>query len=142
MKRSLAIVLVCASISVFAQSEEDAVKAVVNSAYVGGIHNGGPVEDIRKGFHPTFHMLRQMDNDVKPLAIEDWIANIEKSRASNATPATTTTGKFVSVTIAGTAANVVLELYRGDKKIFTDNLLLYKFNEGWRIVSKTFFRHP
>lgn len=142
MKKSLAIVLVCASISVFAQSEEDAVKAVVNSAYVGGIHNGGPVEDIRKGFHPTFHMLRQMDNDVKPLAIEDWIANIEKSRASNATPATTTTGKFVSVTIAGTAANVVLELHRGDKKIFTDNLLLYKFNEGWRIVSKTFFRHP
>lgn len=143
MKKLLMTVFILISVVAFAQVEEEAVKNVVNSAYVGGIHNGGPVEDIRKGFHPTFAMLRQMENTVKPLPIEEWIANIEKARSSNAAPSTVKTeGKFVSVTVAGTAANVVLELYRGDKKIFTDNLLLYKFNEGWRIVSKTYFRHP
>lgn len=143
MKNLIIVVLFALSVTAFGQSEEDAVKQVVSTAYVGGIHNGGPVEDIRKGFHPTFSMLRQMDNTVKPLPIEEWITNIEKNRSSNTTPSTVKTeGKFVSVTIAGSAANVVLELYRGDKKIFTDNLLLYKFNEGWRIVSKTYFRHP
>lgn len=143
MKYPLIGVLVVISLAAFAQTEEDAVKQVVNSAYVAGIHNGGPIEDIRKGFHPTFAMLRQADNTVKPLPIEEWISSIEKNRSTNtSTPKVKTEGKFVSVNVAGTAANVVLELYRGDKKIFTDNLLLYKFDEGWRIVSKTYFRHP
>lgn len=129
--------------ALFGQTDEDIVKQVVTNAYVQGIHNGGPVENIRAGFHPTFTMLRLMDNAVKPLSIEEWIANIEKGRAqnTNANPVKTE-GKFLSVTVAGTAANVVLELHRDNKKVFTDNLLLYKFSEGWRIVSKTFFRHP
>lgn len=127
----------------WAQQDEVLVKEVVNSAYVSGIHNGGSIDDIRQGFHPSFQMLRLVENEVKPTTIEEWITGIEKSRAQgNAAPAVHTEGKFISVTVAGTAANVVLELSRGDKKIFTDNLLLYKFNEGWRIVSKTFYRHP
>ncbi|MBX2915342.1 MAG: nuclear transport factor 2 family protein [Cyclobacteriaceae bacterium] len=141
--KNLLLVLLLIGNTAFAQNDEAAVKEVVNSAYVSGIQNGGTIADIRKGFHPTFQMLRFMDNDVKPLGIEEWITAIEKNRAqANAAPVVRTEGKFVSVTVSGTAANVVLELYRGDKKIFTDNLLLYKFNEGWRIVSKTFYRHP
>jgi hypothetical protein len=141
--KNLLIVLLLIGHAALAQNDEALVKEVVNSAYVSGIHNGGPIADIRKGFHPTFQMLRLVENEVKPFAIEEWITAIEKNRAQpNPTPTVRTEGKFVSVTVSGTAANVVLELYRGDKKIFTDNLLLYKFNEGWRIVSKTFYRHP
>lgn len=142
MKNLLFVFLLIANVA-FAQNDEALVKETVNSAYVSGIHNGGPIADIRKGFHPTFQMLRFMDNDVKPMGIEEWITALEKNRAQATSPqAVRTEGKFVTVTVSGTAANVVLELYRGDKKIFTDNLLLYKFNEGWRIVSKTFYRHP
>lgn len=130
-------------LATFAQGEEDAVKNVVTSAYVQGIHNGGPIDDIRKGFHPSFTMLRFSNNEVNPLSIEEWITNIEKVRSQNPNPSTVKTeAKFLQISVAGTAANVVLELYRDNKKIFTDNLLLYKFNEGWRIVSKTFYRHP
>jgi len=129
--------------SLMAQSEENDVKQVITSAYVDGIHNGGPVENIRKGFHSSFNMLRLMENDVKPLPIEEWIKNIEANRAKQGnTPISKVEGKFISVTVAGTAANAVLEIYRDGKKIFTDNLLLYKFTEGWRIVSKTYYRHP
>ena len=142
MKNLLLVFLLIGNVAL-AQNDEALVKETVNSAYVSGIHNGGPIADIRKGFHPTFQMLRFMENDVKPMGIEEWITAIEKNRAhATAAPTVRTEGKFVSVTVSGTAANVVLELYRGDKKIFTDNLLLYKFNEGWRIVSKTFYRHP
>jgi hypothetical protein len=126
-----------------AQQDEQDVKQVVTSGYIEGIHNGGPIDNIRKGFHPSFNMLRFADNQVKPLSIEEWIKNIEANRTKDpAAPAVKTEGKFISVTVAGTSANVVLELYRDGKKIFTDNLLLYKFAEGWRIVSKTFYRHP
>jgi hypothetical protein len=131
-----------AILAAHAQSEEENIKRVITSAYIDGIHNGGPIENIRKGFHPTFAMLRLMENEVKPLPIEEWIKNIEANRAKQSTPTAKVEGKFISVSIAGTAASVVLELYRDKKQIFTDNLLLYKFNEGWRIVSKTFYRYP
>jgi hypothetical protein len=127
----------------FCQSEEEAVKEVVTTAYIKGIHNSGPIDDIRKGFHPSFNMLRFMNNEVSPYSIDEWVKNIEKNRSENPNPALTpTVGKFVQVIVSGNAANVVLELFRADKKIFTDHLLLYQFQEGWRIVSKTYFRHP
>ena len=144
MKKYFLLVALLLALSpiINAQEEQD-VKQVVTTAYIEGIHNGGPIDNIRKGFHPSFNMLRFADNQVKPLGIEEWIKNIEANRAKEpTTPAVKTEGKFITVTVAGTSANVVLELYRDGKKIFTDNLLLYKFAEGWRIVSKTFYRHP
>jgi hypothetical protein len=137
-----ALIILLLSTPVLAQNDEQQVKQVVTTAYIQGIHNGGPVADIRAGFHPTFNMLGLMDNQVKPLPIEEWISNIEKTRAQQTAQPQKTEGIFVSVAVAGNAANVVLDLYRADKKIFADNLLLYKFTEGWRIVSKTYYRHP
>jgi hypothetical protein len=127
-----------------AQSDEELIKQVIQTSYIDGIQNGGSAEQIRKGFHPSFNMLRMMDNDIKPLPIEEWITNIEKNKAQNpnAAPRAKAEGKFISVDVTGTAAVVKLELYRENKKTFTDYLVLYKFTEGWKIVSKTFFRHP
>jgi hypothetical protein len=141
--KTLTILFALISAAAVAQTDEQEVKKVITSAYIDGIHNNGPIENIRKGFHPAFIMFRLIENDAKPLTIEEWIKNIEAGRAKNPQPnASKAEGKFVSVTVAGTSANVVLELSRDGKKIFTDNLLLYKFNEGWRIVGKTFYRYP
>lgn len=131
----------CFALSAFAQADEEAVKRVVTSAYIDGIQNTGSIEDIRKGFHPTFTMLRFIDNEVKPYPIEEWIAAIEKRRSESGAPTSRTEGKFVFVDITGNAATVKLELYREGKKTFTDYLVLYRFSEGWRIVSKTYYRH-
>ena len=128
--------------SVFGQqSDEDAIKQVITTSYIEGIQNRGSVEDIRKGFHPSFHMLRYIDNDVKPLSIEEWITNIENSKAKNEPGQPRAEGKFISIDITGTAAVVKLDLYRAEKRTFTDYLVLYKFTEGWKIVSKTYYRY-
>jgi hypothetical protein len=136
----LFLILLLQGFALFAQSEEEAVKQVVTSAYIEGVQNRGDVAAIRKGFHPSFNMLRLTDNNIVPLPIEEWITNLEKSKAQN-TPFTKTVGKFINVDVTGNAAIVKLELYREEKKIFTDYIVLYKFTEGWRIVSKTYFRH-
>ncbi len=141
MKHFLSLFLIASSVLAFAQSDEEAVKQVVTSAYIDGIQNRGSVDDIRKGFHPSFNMLRLMENQIKPLGIEEWIANIEKAKKDNPTPPAKTEGKFINVDVTGNNAVVKLELYRENKKVFTDYLVLYKFAEGWKIVSKTFFRH-
>src|SRR5690348_15142961 len=114
MKKYILIlsVLFC-SATTFAQStDEDAIKAVVTSAYVEGIQNNGSIDDIRKGIHPGFNMLRLMDNEIKPLPIEEWITNIEKRRkeAKPEDKTVRTDAKFISVDVTGTAAVVKLEL--------------------------------
>jgi hypothetical protein len=144
MKKTLSLILFLAiTIASFAQSDEEAVKNAINTAYVGGIHNDGPIDDIRKGFHSSFVMFVLSNNEIKTTTIDEWVKNTEKSRAANpAPPATKSSAKFITVSVVGNSASVILDLYRGDKKVFTDNLLLYKFNEGWRIVAKSFYRHP
>jgi hypothetical protein len=51
------------------------------------------------------------------------------------------TCKYKSIDVTGNAAMAKIELYQKDKKLFTDYLQLYKFEEGWRIVSKIYQRH-
>jgi hypothetical protein len=129
----------------FAQTDEtEAIKQVVTTAYVEGIQNNGSVEAIRKGFHPSFNMLRFTDNEIKPYPIEEWIAAIEKRKAEAKPDAKVirTEANFLLVDVTGTAATVKLELTREGKKTFTDYIVLYKFTEGWRIVSKSYYRHP
>ena len=49
--------------------------------------------------------------------------------------------EFLQIDITGNAAMAKINLKKNDVLIFTDYLLLYKFEEGWRIVSKTFYRY-
>jgi hypothetical protein len=86
-------------------------------------------------------MLRLVENEVKPYPIEEWIASIEKAKADKVPAQPVAEGKFITVDVTGNAAVVKLELYREGKKTFTDYLTLYKFREGWRIVSKIYNRH-
>jgi hypothetical protein len=78
MKVKLLFALLLTTIFCNAQTDEDAIRSVVTSAYIQGIHNRGSTDDIRKGFHPSFAMLRLVQNEIKPLPIEEWIAALEK----------------------------------------------------------------
>lgn len=124
------------------KKEMEAVKNVVYEAYVQGIHNGGEIAAIEKGFHPDFEMLILRDGKLQKYPISEWVAGIKKRRAENpGPPAQTTVHKFTNVDVTGNAAVVRLELSRQDKLIFTDYLMLYKFEDGWKIVGKSFHRH-
>ncbi|MBT1706362.1 nuclear transport factor 2 family protein [Chryseosolibacter indicus] len=142
MRITLLLLLLSAFVSNAQTNDEEAIKKVILTSYISGIQNRGSAEDIRKGFDPGFTMLRLIDNQVKPLPIEEWITNIEKQKASNEPAPPPAEGKFINVDITGNAAVVKLDLYRSGKRTFTDYLVLYKFNEGWKIVSKTFYRYP
>ncbi len=137
----LAFTIIALNFSLAQRTDEESIKKVIADAYIEGIQNNGSLENIRKGFHPSFNMLRLVDNDINPLPIGEWVASIEKRRAEGSASSVRTEGKFISVDLTGNAAIVKLELYREGKKTFTDYLVLYKFADGWKIVSKTYFRH-
>lgn len=125
-------------------AEKDDIKKVIQSAYVDGLQNKGPVADIEKGFHPGFNLLGLRNDDLTKWPIYSWIKYHEKELKENPGPPKEdeiVTCKYPLIDITGTSAIAKIELYKGGQQIYTDYLSLYKFEEGWTIVSKIYFKH-
>lgn len=139
----LLILSVIVSITLKAQTPDtEAIKELINKAYVEGLHNGGNLDETRKGFHPGFDLLILKNNQLEKLPIYNWIESSERKRKENPNPPSPkTTVNFVNIDITGTSAVAKIELLRDNKLIFTDYLSLYKFEEGWKIVGKIYFKH-
>ncbi|MGH7599473.1 MAG: nuclear transport factor 2 family protein [bacterium] len=124
-------------------AEKKAVMGVVEEAYVKGVHADPNGEAMRKGFHPDFIMFVQDGEKVTKVTRDEWITRIEAAKAKNSgSPKPVVKHEFPVVEVSGKAASVRVELYRDGKHVFTDFISLYKFEAGWKIIGKTFFRHP
>jgi hypothetical protein len=129
--------------TISAQNEEQAVKDVIQSAYIDGIHNMGDIAAIEKGFHPGFNLLiKNQNGELIKYPIYNWIESAKKRKAENPNgPEEKTTVEFVDIDVTGESAMAKIDLFKGGKRIFTDYLFLYKFPEGWQIVSKVYHRY-
>jgi len=126
-----------------ANDEKQAVMRVIEEAYVKGVHIDPSGEAIRKGFHPEFVMFVQDGEKVTMVTRDEWITRIEASKAKNSSGAKPVVKhEFPVVEVSGKAAIAKVELYKDGKHVFTDFISLYKFEDGWKIVGKTFYRHP
>ena len=122
-----------------AQSDAEAVKAVVQSAYVEGVHANPDADRMRQGFSPDFRMLVLRDGKMTAVTLEEWIGRMEANRKQNpSAPKPSVRAEFPIVDVTANEAVVKVELYRDGKHAFTDLLLLYRFPDGWKIVSKVF----
>ena len=139
----IAFILLCGMGLPAQESNDDAqIRKVIESAYIEGIHNLGSVDDINRGFHPGFDLLILRNNSLSKLPIYTWLESVLHRKAEQpAGPEHKISVKFLFNDITGNAAVSKIELYREDKLLFTDYLSLYKFNEGWRIVSKIYQQH-
>jgi len=137
-----AAALVLPGYAVAADGDVEAVKAVVKSAYVDGVHAKGDPALMRAGFHPSFRMLVLKEGALTPVTLDEWAGRIEKGAAERKGPPPEIRHEFNHVDVTGNAAAVRLELHRNGKHTFTDYLSLYRFPDGWKIVSKIFQAHP
>jgi ketosteroid isomerase-like protein len=123
------------------ETDREAVKAVVKTAYVDGVHAKGDSALMRQGFHPDFRMLVLREGVMTAVTLDDWAARIEKGAREAKAPRPGVRHEFTIVDVTGNAAAVRLELHRAGKHVFTDYLSLYRFPDGWKIVGKTFRAH-
>ena len=137
------LLALAAATSLAAPPDESAdVQAVVQSAYVEGVHAKGDAALMRQGFHPDFRMLVLRDGKMSAVTLEEWIGRLEARNKENSNaPKPVIKAEFPIVDITGNAAVVRVELSRDGKHTFTDYLLLYKLPDGWKIVSKIFQSH-
>jgi hypothetical protein len=136
---------VLAAIFAFAGEGDDkkAVMKVIEDAYVKGVHAQPSGDAMRQGFHPEFIMFVLDKGEIRKVTRDEWIARIEKASAQNNGAAKPDIKhEFPLVEITGNAAVVKVELYRDGKHIFSDYISLYKFEDGWKLVGKIFYRHP
>lgn len=125
---------------VFSQSDEEIIKQIIQKSYVEGTQNGGDISLIYQGFHQDFKMFRYQDDKLVLWTLQEWISIIEQRRKNpDYKLPSPSSAKNIRIVISGNAASVALDLYKEDKLIFSDFLHLYKFKEGWKIISKSFY---
>lgn len=129
-------------------AERAAIERVVTEAYVDGVHNFRDPAAMRRGFHPDFEMFMLREGKLVQVPLAKWIEAMEARNLKEPPPKATpeaprpTSARFAAVDITGTAATCKVEVFREGKQLFTDYLALYRFDDGWKIVAKTFFGHP
>jgi len=122
-----------------AHADVDLIREVIKEAYIEGVHTTQDAAVIRTGFHQEFLMLVLNDNAVEKVTVDNWLERVQRLKAANPELwSARTRCEYRALEIAGYTAMVELDVYKGDMHFSTDFMLLYRFADGWKIVSKTF----
>ena len=122
--------------------ERKAIRQVIETAYIEGIHLEQDADKVRAGFHPGFRMLVQRDGELVKVDPETFLQRvIERRKTQPEAFEAPLIFEIPLIDVEKTVATVRIELSRGGTHLFTDYMLLYKFDEGWKIVSKAFASH-
>ena len=142
-----AVVAMCTQ--VFAQEatkDKDAIKKVIQTAYVEGLQNEGDLDKIDSGIHPDFRLIGiGKENSMWNLPIDKWKEKTKKKKADGKLPKTgdkKVSVKFASIDVTGTAAVAKIKFFVGKKLTYVDYISLYKFPNGWKMVNKIYYKIP
>ena len=120
-------------------TDKKAIREVIEEAYIEGIHGSQDETTVKSGFHEDFAMLVLQDNALEKINVDEWLSRLEEMKADNPDLWNAETRhEFRLVDVAGYAAVAKLDVYKGETHFSTDYMLLYRFDEGWTIVSKVF----
>ena len=149
MKKTVISIILCIfATGLHAQNNQgnaldvEAIKKVIQTAYVEGLQNEGDFTKVDKGFHPSFELLIPGEGgQLKKMTLPEWKEKIKKDFASGKMPRKAgdkVTINFLLVDVTGNAAVAKFQFFVGGKPTFVDYQFLYKFGDEWKIVSKIF----
>jgi hypothetical protein len=120
-------------------NDQEAIMKVIEEAYINGIHGNQDLNKIKDGFHQDFAMLVLSNNKMAKVSVDEWLDRIaEMKKNSPELWKSRTSHDFELIDITRNAAVAKLNVRKGAVHFSTDYMLLYKFEEGWKIVSKIF----
>lgn len=106
--------------------------------YVEGTANGEP-ERVKSAFHPELNLYSVRNDSVNVWYGQDYISGIKEGKKSNRI------GRIVSIDYENDAAVGKIEIIMlGPKRIYTDYLMLLKYQGTWKIIHKsyTYINYP
>lgn len=115
-----------------------AVRQVIEDAYVTGVFITRDSNAVRRGFHPRFILSVLQSDTVLVVPLTTWLGRLrlDGRRTSDQVEHT-----FDHVSVTEKTAHVTMRLFINGQHVYTDYLGLYRFPEGWRVVSKIFQDH-
>ena len=146
MKTYILIVILLSTFAIAAQDaeqEKEAIKKVIQTAYVEGLQNEGDIDKIDSGIHPDFDLLGiGKNNSMWKYSIKNWKAKTVKKVEEGDLPrkGDQVSVVFKNIDITGNAAMAKIDFYIGEKLTYVDYISLYKFEEGWMMVNKIFYK--
>lgn len=124
------------------QTEIELIQQAIQTGYVEGLQNEGDFAKIDKGIHPDFALLIPGPNgELQKRTLADWKKQIQIDLASGSLPrkpGNQVSIKFLLVDVIGAAAMAKFDFYIGSNRCYVDYQFLYKFADGWKIVSKIY----
>jgi hypothetical protein len=125
------------------KSDREKVIEVVKRSYINGAFNKLDTDAMKKGFHNEFAIFTPDGEEIKKYPIKKWINNTIKNKKSAKFDANKYKYDYEidRVEVTGQAAAVTLLYSQDSKLVYTDYLLLSKFDSGWKIVAKVYHRH-
>lgn len=120
-------------------ADKESIQQMIEKAYIQGIHGNQDEQLVRSGFHDDFSMLVLGDNAIDKVTVDEWLARVDGMKRQNPEMWMAETRYSVDlVDVSGVAAVAKLQVFKGEVHFSTDYMLLYRFDQGWRIVSKIF----
>lgn len=114
-----------------AQSETELITQTLND-YIEGTANGQP-ERLKKAFHPDFNLYFVGQDSLRIWKGKEYVGNIKEGEKNDRQ------GKIVSIDFENNAASAKIEIdIPSRKRIYTDYLLLLKYQGSWKIIHKSF----
>lgn len=132
------IVMACAATDI--ASEKEAVKEAIVEGYIEGIFIKGDPERVKKRWHEECDIFMFRDKKLHKIPASFWVERLEK-KSGPPMPNVKVTHEFEDVKVVGNAALAVVKVFLDGKQKYTDFINLYKFDCGWKIVTKTFYAH-
>lgn len=132
IKRIFLLVLIYCNVQLlYAQTDTELITATLND-YIEGTANGQP-ERLRRAFHPDFNLYFVNKDSLRVWSGKDYIGNIQEGVKNDRK------GKIISIDIEKDAASAKIEIdIPSSKRVYTDYLLLLKYQGQWKIIHKSF----
>lgn len=132
MNKILVLVfLVFAFQKISAQTDLESITSTLMD-YLEGTAKGEP-ERVKRAFHPELNLYSVANDSLRAWYGQDYTGGIKQGKKSNRI------GRIVSVDYENDAAIGKIEIIMpGPKRIYTDYLMLLKYQGSWKIIHKSY----
>ncbi len=125
------IFLLIPNFQIQAQSEIEQIEQTLMD-YVEGTANG-EIDRIKRAFHPDLNLYTIADDSLVTRNGQKYISNFEEGRKYNRI------GRIISIDYENDAAIAKIEIDMPRlKRLYTDYLLLLKYQGSWKIIHKSY----
>ncbi len=122
--------------------DAEAIKALIRQAYVGGVYNDDDTGVMKSGFHEKLSVQQLHHQDLNIYSLQQWTMQIDRMKLVRPKWNSRTTAEIEVLGLEGNAAVARVDVFNHQVPELTDFLSLYKFQDGWKITSRIFTRHP